>query len=114
MLAVVKGRHNEESELKKFEDSQQSSDRHDGCRYFVEKSQVNPGIDPIDAIQQRQAELEKRESKALRDTTTPIVCSPEMKPVYSLGETDDDNLQIELRFVDHLQLANNVRHRRMT
>ena len=66
VLAVVKGRHNAESELKKFEDSQESSDRHDGCRYFVEKSQVNRGIDPIDATQQRQAELEKRIESAAR------------------------------------------------
>ena len=76
MLAVVKGRHKAESELKKFEDSQEYSDRLDGWRYFVEKSQVKPGTDPIEATQQRQAELEKRESKALRNTTTPIVRSP--------------------------------------
>ena len=76
VLAVVKGRHKAESELKKFEDSQEYSDRLDGWRYFVEKSQVKPGTDPIEATQQRQAELEKRESKALRNTTTPIVRSP--------------------------------------
>jgi len=75
VLAVVKGRHKAESELKKFEDSQEYSDRLDGWRYFVE-SQLKPGTDPIEATQQRQAELEKRESKALRDTTTPIVRSP--------------------------------------
>lgn len=76
VLAVVKGRRNAELELKKFEDSQESSDRHDGWRYFVEKTQVKPGTDPIEATQQRQVELEKRESKALRDATTPIVRSP--------------------------------------
>ena len=47
VLAVVKGRHNAESELKKFEDSQESSDRHDGWRYFVEKTVVKPGTDPL-------------------------------------------------------------------
>ena len=76
VLAVVRGRHNAESELKKFEDSQESSDRHDGWRYFVEKTQVKPRGDPIEATEQRQAELEKRESKALRDATTPIDRSP--------------------------------------
>ena len=76
VLAVVKGRHNAESELKKFEDSQESSDRHDGWRYFVEKTQVKPGTDPTEATQQRQTELEKRESKALRDTTSPIIRAP--------------------------------------
>lgn len=76
VLAVVKGRRNAELELKKFEDSQESSDRHEGWRYFVEKTQVKPGTDPIEATQQRQVELEKRESKALRDATTPIVRSP--------------------------------------
>ena len=76
VLAVLRGRHDAELELKKLEDSQDSSDRHDGWRYFVEKTQVRPGTDPIEATQQRQAELEKRESKALRDTTTPIVRLP--------------------------------------
>jgi hypothetical protein len=76
VLAVIRGRHNAESELKKFEDSQDPSDRHEGWRYFVEKTDLKAGTDPTKATQQRQAELEERESKALQDTTTPFVRSP--------------------------------------
>jgi hypothetical protein len=76
VLAVVKGRNNAESELKAFEDSQDSSDRHQGWRYFIEKTGLKAGTDPLEATQQRQAELEKRESKLLQDKATPIVRSP--------------------------------------
>lgn len=68
---MVKGQHNAELELKKLKDLQDSSDRHAGWRYFLEKTDLKPGTDPIEATLQRQAELEKRESKALRDGSTP-------------------------------------------
>ena len=76
VLAVVKGRHNAELELKKFEDAQDSSDRHEGWRYFIEKTDLTAGTDPAEATRHRQAELEKRESKALRKTT-PIFPLPD-------------------------------------
>jgi hypothetical protein len=78
VLAVIKGRRNAESELKAFEDSQDSSDRHQGWRFFIEKTGLKAGTDPLEATQQRQAELEKRESKLLQDKTTPIVQSPNL------------------------------------
>ncbi len=68
VLAVVKGRHYAESELKKFEDSQDSSDQHEGWRYFLEKTDLMPGTDPVEATQHRQKELEVRESKAMQET----------------------------------------------
>jgi hypothetical protein len=68
---VVKGKHNAESELKAFEDSQDSLDRHDGWRYFIEKTDLKAGTDPVEATQYRQAELERRESEALRETRKP-------------------------------------------
>ena len=71
VLAVVRGKQNAESVLKRFEDSQDSSDRHEGWRYFIEKSNLKAGTDPAEATQRRQAELEGRESKALRETKTP-------------------------------------------
>lgn len=74
---MVTGRHNAESELKKFEDSQDSSDRHEGWRYFAEKTNLKAGTDPVKATQQRQTELEERESKALKETETPIHPSPD-------------------------------------
>jgi len=77
VLAVVRGRHNAESEVKKAEDCQDSSDQYEGWRYFVEKTDLMPGRDPIRATQHRQAELEERESKALKETKTPILPSPD-------------------------------------
>ena len=75
-IVVVRGRQVAESELKKCEDSQDSSDRHQGWRYFIEKTDLMPGTDPMKVTQQRQAELQERESKALRDAGSPIVRSP--------------------------------------
>ena len=68
MLAVVNGKQDAESELKKFQDSQDSTDRHEGWRYFIEKTDLPAGTDPTEATQRRQAELERRESKALGDS----------------------------------------------
>lgn len=67
VLAVVRGKQNAELELKKFEDSQDSSDRHEGWRYFIEKTNLTAGTDATEATQRRQADLELRESKALRE-----------------------------------------------
>lgn len=73
---MVRGKQNAESELKKFEDSQHPTDRHEGWRYFIEKTELKAGTDPTEATHRRQAELELRESKALRDTKTSIVSWP--------------------------------------
>lgn len=70
-MAVIRGKHNAESELKKFEEVQPSSDRHEGWRYLIDKTDLKAGTDPAEATQHRQAELEERESKALRETETP-------------------------------------------
>lgn len=67
VLAVVRGKQNAELELKKFEDAQDSLDRHEGWRYFIEKTTLTAGIDPTEATQRRQADLEIRESRALRE-----------------------------------------------
>ena len=79
VVAVIKGKHSAESELKKFEDCQDFSDQHDGWRYFLEKTDLMPGTDPVKATQQRQAELENRELKSLRETKTPNFFSPDPK-----------------------------------
>jgi len=76
VVAVVQGKQNAESELKKLEDAQHSSDRHEGWRYFLETTDLKEGTDPLEATRQRQAELERRESKALRETKTPTFRSP--------------------------------------
>ena len=67
VLAVVRGKQKAELELKKFEDAQDSSDRHEGWRYFIEKTTLTAGTEPTEATQRRQADLEVRESRALRE-----------------------------------------------
>jgi hypothetical protein len=67
VIVVIRGRQNAESELKKFEDAQGSSDRHNGWRYFIERIDLKAGTDPSQATKHRQTELEGRESKALRE-----------------------------------------------
>jgi hypothetical protein len=62
VVAVIKGRQNAEAGLKKFEAGQSSSDQHEGWRYFIEKSELKAGMDPAEATEMRQADLESRES----------------------------------------------------
>ncbi len=76
VIAVIRGKQNAELQVKKFEDSQDSSDRHEGWRYLIDETDLKPGTDPAEATQHRQAELEARESKALRETKTPDFPSP--------------------------------------
>ena len=49
VVAVVGGRNNAESELKKFEESQDSSDRHEGWRYLIDRTSLKAGTDPAEA-----------------------------------------------------------------
>jgi hypothetical protein len=69
-LLVVRGKETAESELKRLEECQDSSDRHDGWRYFIEKTDLTAGTDPVQATQHRQDELEARELKALQEDET--------------------------------------------
>ena len=66
VVEVVKGKREAESTLQKIESCQDSSDRHEGWRYFIEKTDQKPGADPIEATQRRQQALETRESKAMQ------------------------------------------------
>jgi hypothetical protein len=76
VVEVIKGKQNAESELKKFEDSQRPPDRHEGWRYFIEKTDLKAGTDPAEATHRRQAELEVRESKAVLEMRSPIAPRP--------------------------------------
>ena len=69
VVAVVQGRRNAESALKEFQSAQNSSDHHEGWRYFFEKTELTPGTDPAEATHRRQADLERREEKESRNTT---------------------------------------------
>lgn len=71
-MAVVRGKEKAESALKQFQESESSSSYHEGWRYFIEKTDLAVGTDPAEATNLRQAELEKRESKAPQDTNLPI------------------------------------------
>jgi len=77
VVAVIRGKQNAESELKNFEASQGSSDRHEGWRYFIEKTDLKAGIDPAEATQQRQSQLEVRESKAMQEPNSSTFPSPD-------------------------------------
>jgi hypothetical protein len=70
VIAVIRGKQNAELELKKYEDAQDSSDRHEGWRYLIDKTDLKAGTDPAEATQHRQDELEGRESKAMREIET--------------------------------------------
>jgi len=76
VIAVIDGKHQAERELKRFEDAQQFSDRHEGWRYLIDKTDLKAGTDPAEATLHRQAELEKRESTALRDSEASKFSSP--------------------------------------
>lgn len=67
VVEVIKGKQNAEAALKKFEEAQGSSDRHEGWRYFLEKTAMKPGTDPAEATHRRQADLDNRETKAQLD-----------------------------------------------
>jgi len=53
-----------EAVLKQFEQSQTSEDRHIGWRYFLEKTDLKAGMDPVEATNLRQSRLEIREAEA--------------------------------------------------
>jgi len=76
VIAVIGGKHQAELELKKFEDAQNSSDRHEGWRYLIDKTDLKAGTDPAEATLHRQVELERRESKALREIDPSNFSSP--------------------------------------
>jgi hypothetical protein len=67
VVAVLKGKHNAESEMKNLEKFQLSQDRLEGWRYFVEQTHQRAGIDAAQATQVRQTELEARETPAQLD-----------------------------------------------
>lgn len=69
VVAVIRSKRKAEETLKEYQQAQSSSDHHEGWRYFIEKTSLTPGTEAGEATNQRQAELELRESK--EDTTPP-------------------------------------------
>ena len=70
---MVKGKHLAELAVQRLEACQDSSDRYEGWRYFIEKTDQKPGIDPVQATQRRQEELEVRESKAMQENNSSVI-----------------------------------------
>jgi len=71
VVEVVRGKQNAQAAVKKWEDSQDSTDHHEGWRYFSESTDLKAGTDPAEATRHRQVTLESRESEALE--SEPII-----------------------------------------
>ena len=80
MVEVVKGRQNAETTLKNFEAEQSPADRHEGWRYFLEKSELKAGTQPDEATHLRQVDLEARETKAIEEINTNTLARPSSDP----------------------------------
>jgi hypothetical protein len=71
VMAVVGGRSAAEEALRNFEWEQDDNDRREGWRFFLEQSDLEPGIDATKATTLRQAQLDRREAKS---------CAPHSRP----------------------------------
>ncbi len=63
-MAVIKGRRNAEMKIEPFEGGQSKEDRNAGWRYFLERTDLKPGMDPEKATKLRQARLDIRETRS--------------------------------------------------
>jgi hypothetical protein len=66
VMAVVKGSESGQRALNDFEWCQTQEDRSAGWRYFLEETDLQPGIDPEKATKLRQLRLDLQESQAGR------------------------------------------------
>jgi hypothetical protein len=64
VMAVVRGRSAAEEALRNFEWEQDEKDRQAGWRFFLEESDLEPGIDATKATILRQAQVDRREAKS--------------------------------------------------
>ncbi len=64
VMAVIRRRRKAEAVMLNFESGQSKEDRYAGRRYFLEITNLRPGINPEKATMLRQRRLEVRESKA--------------------------------------------------
>lgn len=81
MIIVVSGKEIVDSELKRFEEAQDSLDRHEGWRYFIDKAEIRAGTDPAAATREREALFDAREAKALRENETLVAARANGKPL---------------------------------
>jgi hypothetical protein len=64
VVAVIKGTESAQRALNDFEWCQSQEDRGSGWRYFLEETDLQPGIDPAKATRLRQLRLDLQESQA--------------------------------------------------
>jgi hypothetical protein len=64
VMAVVKGMDCAQRTLNDFEWGQTQEDRSSGWRYFVEETDLQPGMDPAKATRLRQLRLDLQDSQA--------------------------------------------------
>jgi hypothetical protein len=64
VMAVVKGTESAQRSLNDFEWGQSHEDRSAGWRYFIEETDLQPGIDPAKATRLRQLRLDLQDSQA--------------------------------------------------
>jgi hypothetical protein len=64
VVAVVSGKAAAEKRLHEFESGQSEEDKFAGWRYFLEESDLSPGIDAEQATRLRQARLDRLDSEA--------------------------------------------------
>jgi len=67
IVEVVNGTNNAESALKRLQEGQDSTDHFQGWRYFLEKTDLKAGTDPVKATSLRQTALDTRESIAMQE-----------------------------------------------
>ena len=64
VMAIIKGRRKAEATVEQFESEQSREDRFAGWGYFLERTDLKPGMDPQKATSLRQTRLDVLESKA--------------------------------------------------
>jgi hypothetical protein len=64
VVAVVQGTESAQRTLNDFEWCQSQEDRGSGWRYFLEETDLQPGIDPAKATRLRQLRFDLQESQA--------------------------------------------------
>lgn len=64
VMAVVNGSESAQKTLNDYEWCQSQEDRSSGWRYFMEETDLQPGIDPSKATKLRQLRLDLQESQA--------------------------------------------------
>jgi hypothetical protein len=72
VVEIVRGQDTAAASIRRLEQEQSSEDRHEGWRYFLEETELQPGMDPQQATRQRWTDFEAREAKAMSQSIPEI------------------------------------------